>query len=183
MDNKKEIEKIIKAAEEKKLCAVWREYIDTYSLYGFPTKVGDELIAIDFIYDFRWDGYKIIRKADVTEVICGEDEAFLQKITQNEYKEYEPKEPALDISSMKSALESLYKSKKTVTIECEDFEGSELYMGQIAGFEKGAVLLRTFSGVGIWDKKYTKIDINDVTCVSVDNSYARIITGYLKEEK
>lgn len=180
MNNQKCIQKIEKCISEKSLCAIEREYVDTLCLYGYPAKMSDELCVMHFVYDFTFDGYKIIRKSDVTEVYFGEEEKFLQTVTEKENEGFSVKAPDVNIDSMRELFEDLRQKEILVTVECEDFEGNILLIGQVADVKGDILTLRTFDGMGKWDKETSSVDIDDVSCVSIDNSYMNIIGKYLR---
>ncbi len=180
MNNQKSIQKIEKCIDAKSLCAIEREYVDTLCIYGYPVKMSDELCMLTFVYDFTVDGYKIIRKSDVTEVYFGEEEKFLQKVTESENDGFAPKALDVKIDSMRALFEDLKKSGSLVTVECEDFEGNILLIGKVDSVDGDVLTLRTFDGVGKWDKETSSVDIDDVSCVSLDNLYMKIIEKYLK---
>lgn len=180
MNNQKSIAKIEKCINEKKLCAIGREYVDTLCLYGYPTNMSKELCAMHFVYDFTIDGYKIIRKSDITEVYSGEEEAFLSSVTEKENAGFAVKAPELNIESMESLFEDLMEKGTLVTVECEDFEENILLIGKVVGTDGDVVELKTFDGMGRWDKEISSVDIDDVSCVSIGNSYMNIIEKYLK---
>lgn len=182
MNNQKELKKIEKCISCKDLCAIEREYIDTLSVYGFPVKMSGELVAVKFVYDFMADGYKIIRKKDITEVFCGEAEYFLESIIKNEHKDLSIGFPDINISDMRTLLSDLKKSGQLVTLECEDFEENIIIIGRITDIDGKTVTLRTFDGRGVWDKESACVDIDDITCVSIENAYVNIIAKYLKKE-
>lgn len=180
MNNKKCIDRLKKCIDEKSLCAIEREYIDTLCIYGYPTKMSDELCAVSFVYDFVPDGCKIIRKSDVTEIYCTEAESFLQNITEKENADFSLKAPDVCIDGMQELFDDLKQKKCLVTVECEDFEGNILLVGRVIDTANGLVTLCTFDGTGKWDDEPSSVDIDAVSCVTIGNSYMRIIEKYLK---
>lgn len=182
MDNKKQLAKIEKCMESSSLCAISRDYIDTFSLYGYPVDASGELVAISFIYDFMPDGYKIIRKKDITDVFCGAAERFLDKVIKNEHKDFKPELKNIKLSTMKALCDELMSSGQIVTLECEDFEENIVLIGKIASIDGNLVSIKTFDALGVWDKEISSVELDDITCITIDNSYVNIISKYLREK-
>lgn len=180
MNNTQQILKLEKCIENSALCAINREIIDTFSLYGYPVSAKGDLVVLSFVYDFMPDGYKIIKKSDITEVFCGKEEKFLDKIVKGEHPAFKAEAPDFNIQSMRTLCEDLMKKETIVTIECEDFEENIVLIGQIKDVDKHLVTLKTFNGLGIWDKETSSVEIEEISCISVGNSYVNIISKYLK---
>ena len=183
MNNKSQYSKLDKCIENGSLCAINREFIDTFSLYGYPVYASGELAVISFVYDFAPDGYKIIRKSDITDVFSGKAEQFLGKVVLGENQSFKASVPDFKLNNMLLLCEDLMKKEKLVTIECEDFEENIMLIGQIAGIDKNIVNIKTFDGLGVWDKECSSVSVDDITCISIDNSYVKIISKYLTQEK
>ncbi|MBE7026101.1 MAG: hypothetical protein E7410_00825 [Ruminococcaceae bacterium] len=181
MNNKSQLLKLEKCIENGNLCAINREFIDTFSLYGYPVYAKGELAVISFVYDFMPDGYKIIRKSDITDVFSGKAEQFLDKVVKGERPSFKADMPDLKLDNMISLCTDLMKKEKLVTIECEDFEENIILIGQIMGVEKNIVSIKTFDGLGVWDKECSSVSADDITCISVGNSYVNIISKYLTQ--
>lgn len=182
MNNGNELKKIEQCIKNGRLCAVEREYVDTFSMYGFPFDMSEELIMIEFVYDFRGDGFKVIRKKDVTGVYCTEAEQFLEKVIKSEKTCFNEEKPDVGIDSMRTLLCDLKNKGALVTIECEDFEENIIVIGKITGVGEKDITMRTFDGRGVWDSDEARVYIDDITCVSIGNSYVNIISKYLREE-
>ncbi len=182
MDNKKQLAKIEKCMESSSLCAISRDYIDTFSLYGYPVGASGELVAISFIYDFMPDGYKIIRKKDITGVFCGQPERFLDNVIKSEHEGFKPELKDMQLSTMKALCDSLMQGGQIVTVECEDFEENIVLIGKIASIDGNLVSIKTFDALGVWDKEVSSVELDDITCITIKNSYVNIISKYLKEK-
>lgn len=46
---------------------------------------------------------------------------------------------------------------------------------------KKELTLRTFDGMGVWDKECASVPLGDVTCISIGNAYVNILSKYLTE--
>lgn len=55
------MDRLFEFARERKLVSINRDAIDSNSIQGFILGFSDELVVIQYIYDFRLDGPLIIR--------------------------------------------------------------------------------------------------------------------------
>lgn len=181
MNHQKEIEKIKESIKSGALCAINRDVIDTLSIYGFPVEMSDTLAAVAFVYDFMPDGYKIVRTSDITEVFAAEAEQFLERIVKTERPAFVPERTGLALGSMYELCEDLMARDSFVTVECEGYEENIFLIGKIVQVSKKELTLRTFDGMGVWDKECASVPLGDVTCISIGNAYVNILSKYLTE--
>ncbi|HIV03267.1 MAG TPA: hypothetical protein IAC74_06795 [Candidatus Aphodoplasma excrementigallinarum] len=183
MGNQKERELLKQSMQNAALCAVNRDFIDPLTLYGFPVELSGGLAAFSFIYDFRPDGYKIVRTSDITEVFSEEAEHFLERIVRAENPEFTPEPPGFALESMAALCTDLQEKKKIVTVECEGSEETIFLIGQICRVTNKEISMRTFDGMGVWDTEKAAVPLGDITCISVGNAYVEILSKYLTEKK
>jgi hypothetical protein len=80
---------------------------------------------------------------------------------------------------MASALKSLAREERLVSVENET-EGEEIfYAGKVLSVPGKSVELRTFDALGKWDPKPELIDAAGVTLVSWDTEYLRVFARHL----
>ena len=181
MNHQKELDKLKASIKSGALCAINRDIIDTLSIYGFPVEMSETLAAVAFVYDFMPDGYKIVRTSDITEVFSSEAERFLERIIKTERPAFAPERTGLALGSMYELCEDLMTRDRFVTVECEGFEETIFLIGKIVRVSKKELTLRTFDGMGVWDKEYASVPLGDVTCISIGNAYVNILSNYLTE--
>ena len=183
MGNEKERRILEQSIQNAALCAVNRDYIDPLTLYGFPVELSGELAAFSFIYDFRPDGYKIVRTSDITEVFSEEAEHFLERIVRAENPVFVPKPTGFALDSMAALCADLKEKETIVTVECEGGEENLFLIGRICRVTKKDIAMRTFDGMGIWDTEEAVVPLGDITCVSIGNAYVEILSKYLTERR
>lgn len=183
MGNEKERRILEQSIQNAALCAVNRDYIDPLTIYGFPVELSGELAAFSFIYDFRPDGYKIVRTSDITEVFSEEAERFLERIVRAENPVFVPKPVGFALDSMAVLCADLKEKETIVTVECEGGEETLFLIGRICRVTKKDIAMRTFDGMGVWDTEEAVVPLGDITCVSIGNAYVEILSKYLTERR
>lgn len=178
-----EIEKLSTCIKEGKLCAINRDMIDDLSIYCYPLWLTDQLVLVANVYDFQIDGYKILRTDCITEVFCGQAEAFNERIMQAEGVRVNRESALEPLPSFKHVCMQLKERNETTIVQCESYEESRFFIGRILEVRKTEVLLRTFDGLGIWDEQPIAVPFSDITCVAYGGRYATIISKYLRESE
>lgn len=158
-----------------------RDNLDDEPIYCIPFDLGQRLLVFQFIYDFEPDGYMIVRIKDITSVRSGENERFTQQILNEEGILNQIKKPMIvNIDSWETVLRELMDFEKNIIVECESVDNRGFYIGEIIEVNTHSLELLYFNGLGEWDKEPTEINFKDITSVSFDTRYLKIISKYLK---
>jgi hypothetical protein len=67
-------------ARDRELVSIRRDDINANSIQGFILGFSDELVLIQYVYDFRLDGLMVLRAADITEVTCNATDELQKKL-------------------------------------------------------------------------------------------------------
>lgn len=128
--------------------------------------------------DFILDGFEINRVKDMERVELL-DNATVDINKRNGLLEG-LETPAVDITSWKTAFESLAKTELFVIIENE-YRGF-FRIGKIKRVKKKSVIFKSFDGDGVWQPKI-KIPFSDITTVRFGNRYSTYWKAYLDKER
>ena len=60
----------------KALVSIGRANIDTRSIQGFVLACSDELVLIQYVYDFNLDGLMVLRVSDISSIKCSATNGF-----------------------------------------------------------------------------------------------------------
>ncbi len=69
---------------DRKLVSIRRDAIDSNSIQGFVLAASDELLLIQYVYDFNLDGLMVLRLSDVTEIKSGATDKFQKQLLIDE---------------------------------------------------------------------------------------------------
>ncbi len=160
-------------------CSIKRDYISAYSIYCFPICHSENLLLIEVVEDFLPDGYKIIRKDDITEIKHSESDEYAEYIFEQEGIIRGEQRPDIkNLNSIKEVLKQFVDSKENIIVECETDDNSFL-IGKVIECGENTFLFLDFDGVGKWSKSPIEVLYSKVTCISLRGRYLKIMSKYL----
>jgi hypothetical protein len=163
------------------LAYITREIIDINAIDCIPLILGQDLLLVQYLFDFQLDGYMIIRIKDITFIRSDDIERFSEFILKKEGILSQIKEPPIsNLESWGVVFEELKVLGKNIIIECEDIEDGDFYLGEIIKVKNNSVLLLCFDAVGEWDQEAIEILFKDITSVSFNKRYIITISKYVK---
>ena len=133
--------------------------------------------------DFVPDGYTVFRLEDVEGVRCGPHEHYWEHVLRAEELLGGLGFPAtIDLSSMRSAIESISERFEHLIVECEDDDEDvqDFYIGSLVSADFDSITFRHFDGYGYWEAEPAKIDIDDVTKVQFDTPNVSVFSKHLR---
>ena len=180
--NKREIRDILQnAVNERHKIVITRNTIDTALLYGIPLMLDDNMLLIQYIYDYQLDGYMILRIKDITFVRSDERERFSEYILKQEGLYDEIKKPMLTtLRNWRAIFEELKEYGKNILVEFEDLEEGEIFIGRIIEVNRNSLEMLCFDAMGKWDNETMTIIYKDITTVKLDDRYTTVLSRYLQ---
>lgn len=166
-----ELEKGIK---NKLQYRIERNSFDDNYLYGIPIKVSSEFLLFAHMYDFCFDGFKIIRLSDITSLRHDEQESFAEMIYKKEGTTIEDI-PDFGVHNIKSILEST--KSNNIIVECEKNDDA-FFVGKVVDLFDTEFSFLEFDGIGVWQKDTALIKYKDVTCITISGKYLNTISKY-----
>jgi hypothetical protein len=166
-------------ADERKLVSIRRKKIDPNSIQGFVLGYSDDLVLIQYVYDFRLDGLTILRTTDITDIRCNETGEFQKQLLVDEQVLQEvPFGTAFDLSDWRSIITQLSRKYRLMILEDEKAKPQQFLIGTIEKITTRSVWLRYFSGAGNWDAKPTNLLFKDITACQVGTNYLNVYERY-----
>ena len=175
MNKAEKLELLNGAIGTYQLCECCFNYDSNYWRY-YILGVSDKLLIGAKEDDFLLDGFEIrkisdLKKIEISDVLGVKmnEEAQILKDLQV---------PKIDITSWKSALQSLKDMNAFISIENENAE--DYYLGYVTEIKKSCVLFNHVDADGVW---YENIEIpySEITSVSLGNRYSSRWQQYLSE--
>ena len=155
---------------------ICREEIDPNSIYGIVLKENSDFVLVAKESDFFLDGYKILRRADISSSISTPSCRYAFKILKKEGQLKEIVFPDIDISTWHSIFRTLGRGK---FISAEDEAEGDYAIGPIVRVNKNSVTLRYFDGTGKWGED-ERIEYSILTCVDFENNYINKHEKYIQ---
>jgi len=148
---------------------------------GYLLDFSNNLLLIHATGDFRFEGYKILRMQDVTNYQHSELDKFADFVMDHEGLLGElPCLYKVDIASWKSVAKSMMKLNLFTIVENER---SEMFaVGKVLDVMDDGFQLAPMDNVGVWVPVKLNISYDDITCVSFDCTYSRMMKKYGKSE-
>lgn len=166
----------------KELVEIFRYDIDDVSALGQIAALSKDLLCYRAAVDFSFDGYKIIRNKDVSEVILCDKNDNMKFISSIYRKEniFSALSFNYPIKSWNSLFEELINSKIAMSIECAFDDAIDYYFGWVIGIDNNIATLKCFDGSGYLFKDETKINLNFVSAVSIGDRYTEYMCKYVR---
>lgn len=166
-------------ADERKLVSIRRKKIDPNSIQGFVLGYSDDLVLIQYVYDFRLDGLTILRTTDITDIRCNATDEFQKQLLVDEQLLQEvPFGTAFDLSDWRSIITQLSRKYRLMILEDEKAKPQQFLIGTIDKITARSVWLRHFSGAGNWDNKPTNLLFKEITACQVATNYLNVYERY-----
>lgn len=163
------------------VCSFERNKIDDLTLYGIPLMMSNNLLVINELYDFEFDGIKVIKIDDITAVYHGESESFLDEVLKNEQillpNYYNV---SLNINNLKDLM--IQFLDKFLILECENNDNQTFFIGKITEIRELSLKFLNFNGLAIWDEVPIIIKYSSITCVTIKSRYLNIMSKYVKKD-
>jgi hypothetical protein len=168
-------------ANQRNLISIRREHLDSNSIQGFILGLSDELLLLQYVYDFNLDGLLVIRKADITDVNCRATDAFQKQllITEGLFQQI-PFGKCYNLEDWKSIISQLWRQFKFVIVEDEHGETKEFLIGEVQKITKKGISLRYFSGAGNWNEELKKLLFSRITSCQVNTNYLNVYQRYFE---
>lgn len=184
-----------KCIKKQSQISIERKAVDDEPITAIPIAMSKKLLLIHYLYDFQFDGFKVLTMKDISRVKRGKVEKFHDKILKKE-KIKKSVSPDVKVDSWRDFFHSITKENKLIDISLErKTPGSEqtFFVGKVVSVNKKSINLLEISTLGIYDpkrKKYrfklfeggTKIKFKDITAVSFGNRYSEVLDKFSKEE-
>ena len=159
----------------RNLVSIRRGEIDENAIQGFLLESSEELIALQYVYDFNLDGLMFLRVEDITEVKCSKTGKFQKELLKKEgLLEKIPFGATFAISNWKSLITQLSQEHEVIILEREAMEEPDLFIGVILKATRIGVQGRYFSGAGNWAEGLETLKFKDITSCQVRTNYINV---------
>lgn len=180
--NYSELNKIISGKFKiKELVEIFRNEIDEISMLGRPVSVSSALLSFELFSDFIFDGIKIIRNRDISDVVtCEKNNSlnFINKICKKEHL-FSDEPNRIDLKNWNSVFSFISGNDLAVSVECAFEDAIDYYFGKILQINSNIVTMKCFDGGGNIFKDDVKINLNYVSAVSIGDRYTTFMSKHI----
>lgn len=167
--------------DNKMIMSIKRESIEDGVISGFPLYIGNDILVLSRVIDFRDDGIVIIKSENISDAYSRESDSFYEMICRKEGVGNK-KNPFLNMQTMKEVLIYLSSLRdKFVIVQCEKEQAEHYFsMGLIEKMVSDSIEMKTIDRNGVLSESLTRICFNDITLVAVDDYYSKMYFKYMK---
>lgn len=181
MVEKENMNDIVRFRNERSLVFLRRDDFDENAVQGFILGTTDNLILLQYVYDFNLDGLMLLRTEDVTEIGRSKTEQFQQSLLETEGVLSDVRfEYPIDLTNWQTAISDLRSSYPLMILECELMEEPEFAIGEVLKIEGDVVAIRTFTGEANWSPDAILLPCKDLTSCKVNTNYANFYQRYFE---
>lgn len=174
------MEKIKEYIKDFSQIYIYRDDIDDDGIAGIPLKINNDFLLILYLYDFVFDGYKVLTLDDITEWRGNQIEEFHDYILAQEgtVKNADRLEN-LNIDSWKNIFGFLQNHQKMIDISLErEEEKRNFFVGKVDEVFEDSIMLREISVTGEYKNRRKRIYYKDITLISFGNRYSEMLDKY-----
>ena len=159
--------------KERNLISLLRAEVDANEIQAYVLGVSDQLVALQYVYDFNLDGLLVIRQQDITDVRRTETDKFQQKLLAQEGVENAvPFGLNLPLADWKSVITHLASCYPLMILESELDPDPGFAIGRVLAATATRVELLSFSGAGKLCQKPVRLKYANLTSLQVNTNYA-----------
>jgi hypothetical protein len=176
------VQALKKSQRLRSAVSIRRKRIDAHSIDAFVLGVSDQLVALQYKYDFHLDGLMILRIADITEVNSNATDRFQQGLMQAEgLLDTVPFDAPFNLQSWQTVLEQLSAFGGLMIVESEKPKSEDFILGQFLGISQQKAFFKFITGIGQWLDDPASIRLKNITCCQVETNYANFYQKYLNQ--
>ena len=165
--------------KQKKQVSIERAEIDDEPIAAIPVKASEQLLLLHYLYDFYLDGFKVLRMADITDIVRGDVEIFHDEIISKEGMTDLLCTPDISIDSWKIFFNVISKEDRLIDISLEEMDdGTSFFVGKVSRAEQEFLELVEIDALGNYHEQATRISYQDITLVSFGNRYSELLDKY-----
>lgn len=149
-----------------------RRDVDDHGIQGFLVGLSEDLLAIEYVYDFQIDGLMVLRRSDITEVRRTATDEFQERLLKQEGIRPGSQTPMpLDLDSWGQLIRQLSGHYPLMILERELGPSPEFAIGCPIRATAAQVEFQSFSGTGKWSSKTERLKYSQLTCLQVNTRY------------
>jgi hypothetical protein len=173
----------IQHQKARALVSVHRSRIDENAIHGFVLASSEELVVLQYVYDFNLDGLMVLRVSDITEVRCSATDKFQKGLLEKEGLIHRvPFGSGFDLRNWRSAIAQLSSRYALMILECEAKDEKDFFIGRVVSTTDTAVRFQHFSGPAKWTRKPAVLKLEDITSCQVDTNYINVYRRHFERQ-
>lgn len=173
---------IKKAIGETLYLDVYRTKYDDTAVFGTIVLESKEFLCIKKIdEDGTYDGFSVVRRADVTQfVMGGKNRNKVQQLALE--KSESVSVPEMDLTSLSSVIGSLSSQYGALSIYTESDDPDSYYIGKVNEVDDEYILLDTYGTEEDLEMSQMLFDLTLITRIDIDGKYENDLIGLYNKQ-
>ena len=149
-------------------------------IYGIIENISEEWVLVKrIISDYLFDGYTLIRRKYIKDVIRNSDVIFKEDVLIAKGYIDGEKVQSISIDNAFSPLEWFKESQTTFMLSPKD--ESICFLGQIEKILSNSFYLKALNSKGQWDKKPYIYRLNNIRTIDYETDYINSLLAYNRQ--
>lgn len=167
--------------KSRRLVSIRRRDIDGYGIQGFLVGLSDNLLAVEYVYDFQIDGLMVLRRSDITEVRRTATDEFQERLLKKEGIRPGSQTPvSLELDDWSTLIRQLSEHCPLMILERELGPSPEFAIGRPVRATAAQVEFQSFTGTGKWWPKTERLKYSQLTSLQVNTRYLGFYQRYFE---
>lgn len=149
---------------------------------GFILSMSKDFLLLQVVFDFKFDGYSIIRMDQFDSIRYNKFDKTRKNILQAEgsFDKYYGHEGQISLTNWHDIFIDLEKLDYHLIIECENKKNPKFLIGPIEIVKKNKMDILYYDATGKLDKKASSVKYDDITIVWFGDKYSTTFRKYLR---
>lgn len=177
MNIKKLYNKVEYIFKNKELCTI--NINDSESeITGYILDYNNDFLLLQAIYDFVFDGYRIVPFKQISHFVYNNTKRHLSKICKSEgIIPHNDFALSCNISNFDTIFKYLFENEKYIALTLINSIHS-FVLGKIVGIYNECIEIKLIDGAGEWQDETSFINYNEITSVIFNDDYIKYMSKY-----
>jgi len=157
------------------MVSIHRKGIDANKIQGFVLASSEELVVLQYVYDFNLDGLMVLSRSDISEIRETKTDKFQARLLKHEgLLENVPFARPFEVQSWRSIVKQLSRNYPLLILECERGSEPAFVIGRLLKTTSAAAYVQHFTGIGRWLEEPVRVAYKDITSLQVGSNYLNV---------
>jgi hypothetical protein len=163
------------------IVSIRRKEIDPNEIQGFVLESSEQLVVLQYVYDFHVDGLMVLSRSDISEVRETKTDKFQTRLLKQEgLFEEVPFGNKFEVKGWRSIINQLSRSYPLLILECERGNDQDFVIGRLVKTTSAAAYVQHFTGTGRWLDEPVRVAYQDLTCIQAGSNYLNFYQRYFE---
>lgn len=169
---------VLQSLRRKQTLVRWKRPCDAHRTNGYVARVGADLLLLQLVDDrIRYDGFQVLRRVDVPEVVAYPYAKFVETVLARRSQK-KAAVPRIRLSSLEHAIRDSGRHFPLIAIHREEVDPDVCHIGAVHEVRKGRVWLQEIDPAGCWDTTLSDYATREITRIDFGGGYEDALHVY-----